>query len=101
MKGRVVDQGCGRMTNGTSDDAIYRGEVLIHLRNGIRQSRRLAEQLAQDALVGNEALGLLGRLRAIGAELDSLAMTATDPRRAHNDPFWSEPPHLFQQGRRN
>ena len=79
------------------EDALYRGEVLISLRHGICQSARLAEQLAADAIVGNEALGLLGRLRAITAELDSLSFHAGDRRRAHNDPFWHEPPHLFQQ----
>lgn len=85
------------MSSGKEEDALYRGEALISLRHGISQSAKLAEQLAADAIVGNEALGLLGRLRAINAELESLSWSAGNRRRAHNDPFWNEPPHLFQQ----
>ena len=85
------------MTGRDSDDTAYRGRVLVHLRDGIRQLSALAEQLASDAIVGNEALGLLGRLRAIRAELDASAFTGADVRRAHNDPFWNEPPHPFQR----
>ena len=83
------------MTGTDNDDTWYRGKVLISLRHGIRQSSRLAEELAGDALVGNEALGLLGRLKAIGSELDDLAFSNPDVRRAQNDPFWNQPPHPF------
>ncbi|NJC06950.1 hypothetical protein GGQ97_002743 [Sphingomonas kaistensis] len=86
------------MTSGNSDDTWYRGKVLISLRHGIRQSSRLAEELTGDLIVGNEALGLLGRLKAIGAELDSLAFSNPDIRRAHNDPLWDLPPHPFRTG---
>lgn len=79
------------------DNTLYRGEVLIHLRHGVRRSARLAEQLAGDAIVGNEALALLGRLHAIGAELDSLRLVGTDPRHANNDPFWNKPSHQLLQ----
>ena len=87
------------MTGTQADDTIFRGEVLINLRHGIRQSSRLAEQLTGDSIVGSEAQGLLGRLQAIRAELDSLAFNGIDPRRAENDPFWNEPPFPFQHGR--
>ena len=86
------------MTGRQADDALCRGEVLINLRHGIRQSSRLALQLAEDTIVGNEALALLGRLQAIRAEVDALAFSNPDPRQAQNDPFWNEPPHLFQRG---
>ena len=86
--------------NGTqADDTIYRGKVLINLRHGLQQSTRSAEQLIGDAIVGSEAQGLLGRLQAIRAELDSLAFSPVDPRKAENDPFWNEPPYPFQHGR--
>lgn len=87
------------MNGAQADETIYRGEVLINLRQGIRQSTRLAEQLIGDAIVGGEAQGLLGRLHAIRAELDSLAFHSTDPRRAENDSFWTEPPFPFQHFR--
>lgn len=87
------------MTGAQADDLIYRGRVLINLSHGIRQSTRLAEQLTGDAIVGSEAQGLLGRLHAIRAELESLASSGIDPRRPENDPFWNEPPYPFQQGR--
>lgn len=89
------------MTSGEADDSWYRGKMLIHLRHGIRQSTRLAEELARDAVVGSEAQGLLGRLRAIRSELDGLAFSNVDPRRAQNDPFWNEPPYPFQQNTTN
>jgi hypothetical protein len=85
------------MKGSEAEETTYRGEVLVHLRHGIRQSARLAEQLANDAIVGREALGLLGRLQAIRAELDALAIARPDPRRAQNDPFWSKPPHPFRR----
>ena len=84
------------MANKKTDDGLFRGEVLVHLRHGIRRSTRLAEELASDAIVGNEALALLGRLNAITAELDRLSFTSPDPRRPHNDPFWNKPPHAFR-----
>lgn len=86
------------MTGREADEAGFRGEVLAHLRHGLRQSSRLAEQLAGDTNVGSEALGLLGRLQAIRAELDAMA-AGQDLRRAKTDPFWSEPPHPFQNNR--
>lgn len=89
------------MTSGDVDDSWYRGKVLINLRHGIHQSTRLAEELARDAIVGGEAQGLLGRLRAIRAELDGLSFGRIDPRRVQNDPFWSESPHPFQQSTPN
>lgn len=85
------------MSDSDFDNSLYRGEVLIHLRHGIRRSSRLAEQLAHDAIVGTEALALLGRLNAIGAELDSLCFAGSDPRQAFNDLFWNKPPHPFRQ----
>jgi hypothetical protein len=85
------------MASEDADDTWFRGKALVHLRHGIRQSTQLAEQLAGDAIVGSEAQGLLGRLNAIRAELDSMAFSAVDRRRAQNDPFWSEPPHPFQR----
>jgi hypothetical protein len=85
----------GDMTGGHAEDLLRRGEMLIHLRRGIRQSARLAESLAGDAIVGSEALALWGRLQAIRGELDGFRAGAADLRRAHNDPFWNEPPHLF------
>jgi hypothetical protein len=85
------------MTVGESEKAAIRGQVLVHLRRGVRQSARLAEQLAGDAIVGSEALGLLGRLQAIRAELDASSLTGPDLRRANNDPFWNDPPHPFQR----
>lgn len=84
------------MTGSEGDDTWYRGKVLIHLRHGIQQSSDLAEQLANDAIVGSEALGLLGRLHAISAELDALSFSGHDPRKAHNDPLWDRPPHPFR-----
>jgi hypothetical protein len=86
----------GEMTGGEREEAANRGQVLVHLRHGIRETSRLAEQLASDAIVGSEALGLLGRLQAIRAELDASSFTGSDLRRGHNDPFWNEPPHPFQ-----
>jgi hypothetical protein len=89
------------MSGREADETSRRGEVLVHLRHGIRESTRLAEQLIGDAIVGSEVQGLLGRLRAIRAELDILAMQAPNARRATNDPFWNEPPYPFQQVRPN
>ncbi len=83
------------MTGINDDDILYRGTVLITLRRGIRQSSRLARELAADALVGQEALGLLGRLKAIDSELDDIARPGPDYRLANNDPFWNPPPHPF------
>ena len=37
----------------------------------------------------------------IRAELDAMSFSRSDPRRAHNDPIWNEPPHPFQQGSRS
>lgn len=85
------------MTGWQAEEAGIRGEMLVQLRHGLRQSSRLAEQLAADTIVGNEARGLLGRLRAIRAEVDALAVTGVDLRLAENDPFWSDPPHPFRQ----
>lgn len=76
---------------GQANDAWHRGELLINLRNGLRQSSRLAEQLAKDALIGHEVRALMGRLQAIRTELDSLSAVDADQRRAHNDPFWNDP----------
>lgn len=78
-----------------------RGEMLVTLNHGLRQALRLADQLCDDAIVGNEARGLLGRLQAIRAELDALSTTLVDPRRAENDPFWREPPFPFRAGNSN
>jgi hypothetical protein len=64
------------MTGMSPNESGLRGEYLVLLRHGIRQSARLAEQLSHDALVGNEARSLLGRLQAIRGELDSLATGA-------------------------
>nr|WP_314446476.1 hypothetical protein [uncultured Sphingomonas sp.] len=89
------------MTNGQADETMYRGAVLIHLRHGIRQTSRLAQQLAGDAIVGNEARGLLGRLEAIRAELDAMSFSGADRRRAQNDLIWNQPPYPFQQGSRS
>lgn len=83
------------MTSTAEDDIWYRGTMLVTLRQGIRQSCRLARELASDAIVGSEALGLLGRLKAIDSELDDIARPDPDFRRAHNDPFWNQPPHPF------
>ncbi|UUR09187.1 hypothetical protein [Sphingomonas glaciei] len=84
------------MTRNDNDGTWYRGTVLINLRHGLRQSSRLAEELASDMIVGSEARGLLCRLKAIGAELDDLAFSNPDVRRAHNDPLWEQPPHPFR-----
>lgn len=81
---------------GNNDDTLFRGEVLIHLRHGIRRSCRLAEQLATDSIVGSEAQALLGRLNAITAELEGLNLTRPDPQQPHNDPVWYKPPHPFR-----
>lgn len=85
------------MKGSEAEETTSRGEVLGHLRHGIRQSTRLAEQLAVNPIVGREALGLLGRLEAIRAELDALAVAGPDPRRAQSDPFWNKPPHPFRR----
>jgi hypothetical protein len=87
----------GDMTGRNGDETLFRGEVLINLRHGRRQTSQLAQQLAADAIVGPEARGLLGRLQAIRAELDALSFAGLDVRRAQNDPIWSEPPHPFHQ----
>jgi hypothetical protein len=89
------------MISREADETSRRGEVLVHLRHGIRESTRLAEQLVGDAIVGSEAQGLLGRLRAIRAELDVLALQTPNARRAINDPFWNVPPYTSQQVRPN
>ncbi|WP_338505093.1 hypothetical protein V6R86_13255 [Sphingomonas kaistensis] len=83
------------MTDTDNDDILFRGTVLVTLRQGIRQSSRLARELAGDALIGQEALGLLGRLKAIDSELDDIARPDPDFRLANNDPFWNQPPHPF------
>lgn len=83
------------MSGTDDDDILYRASVLITLRQGIRHSSRLARELTTDAIVGSEALGLLGRLKAIDSELDDLAFAHSDFRLANNDPFWNEPPHPF------
>lgn len=85
------------MIGSDAEDVMFRGEVLVQLRHGIRQSSRLAEQLTADFIVGHEARSLLGRLEAIRAELDAMRFAHADPRRAENDPFWSEPPNPFRQ----
>jgi hypothetical protein len=79
------------------DDTWYAGSVLITLRQGIRQSSRLARELAADAIVGTEALGLLGRLQAIDSELEEIARPNVEMRLASNDPFWKRPPHTILQ----
>jgi hypothetical protein len=84
------------MTGMNPNESGLRGEYLVLLRHGIRQSARLAEQLSNDALVGNEARSLLGRLQAIRGELDSLATGAPDHRSAQNDPFWGHGPAPFR-----
>ena len=67
-------------------------EVLSCLRQGLRESSRLAEQLVDDAIVGNEARAMLGRLQAIRLELNSLTFADSDLRRATNDRFWNKSP---------
>jgi len=86
------------MTGEDHASAATRGNILVNLQHGVSRSSLLAERLASDAIVGSEALALLGRLRAIGSELDRFATTKVDPRRVHNDPIWNEPPHPFQCG---
>lgn len=66
------------------------GALLVHLRHGICRSRRLAERLSLDPLVGTEARGFLTRLDAIGAELDDLDCAWPRFLRPENDPFWIE-----------
>jgi hypothetical protein len=98
LKGNDTRQDEDEMNDRDVDNGSGRGEVLVQLRHGIRHSARLAEELAGDAIVGNEARGLLGRLAAIRAELDALAAAAgPDLRRAHNDPFWSQSPNPFRR----
>jgi hypothetical protein len=36
-------------------------------------------------------------LQAIRAELEAIAVAGPDLRRAHNDPFWTQPPHPFRR----
>ena len=86
------------MTGDDNESAATRGNMLVNLQHGVSRSSLLAERLATDAIVGSEALALLGRLRAIRTELNSLSTPKIDPRRVHNDPFWNEPPHPFQRG---
>ena len=81
------------------DELARRGETLVVLSHGIRQSSRLAEQLTSDAIVGNEARGLLGRLRAIRVEIDAMASSVPPLRHVQNDPFWSgQPKSLCRSG---
>jgi hypothetical protein len=84
------------MTIGKPEDPTYRAELLMKLRDGARQSIRLAERLSDDDVVGLEVRGLLGRLQAICAELDAMPITIPDLRRPENDPFWQEPPFPFR-----
>ena len=83
-------QGERAMTSRELDDAAVRGDYLVLLRHGIRQSARLGEQLAGDALLGNEVSGLMGRLRAIRAELDAMTLSGPHLRHAPNDLFWTD-----------
>ncbi|WP_300973975.1 hypothetical protein [Sphingomonas sp. LHG3406-1] len=72
-----------------SGDTAARGELLVTLRYGLRQTIRLAEHLMSDPAAGGEAHGLLSRLRAIRRELDDMAIEGPDLRRANGDPIWS------------
>jgi len=72
------------------DDQAERGELLAHLRHALRKCSTLAENFAQDPLVGAEARSMLGRLTAIRGELDALQAFKPEWRHALNDPFWSD-----------
>ena len=86
------------MTSSKMEDTMRRGELLVHLRHGVRHSSRLAEQLVADSIVGCEARALLCRLRKIRDELEHMSLTASDQRFAVNDPFWSKDAPAFRQG---
>lgn len=75
--------------------AATRGEYLVLLRHGIRQSTNLGQQLTGHPIVGHEVRALMGRLQAIEAELDELARVAPYLPPAHNDPVWGQLPHSF------
>ena len=85
------------MTIANMGDPTYRAEILMRLRDGTRQSMRLAEQLSADGLVGHEAQGLLIKLQAIRAELDAMPITIPDLRPAQNDPLWQDSPFPFRR----
>lgn len=71
-----------------NDDA-ERGALLVQLRHGLRKSSQLAQHLATDPLLESEAHGLLGRLNAIRAEVETLEAAQPRLRHAENDPFWT------------
>lgn len=71
-----------------SEETSDCGELLGQLRRSIRKSRRLADQLASDPEVGQEARHLLARLQQVAAELDCLEMIRPELRSLENDPIW-------------
>lgn len=70
-------------------DAWQCGELLVHLRHGVRKSKLLAEHLTNDPLVGPEARALLARLQEVVAELDIMESLKPQLRYIENDPIWS------------
>lgn len=83
------------MGGSKGEDTATRGEYLVLLRHGIRQSTRLGEQLTGHPIVGHEVRALMGRLQAIQAELDDLARVQPYLPPAHNDPVWGQLPRSF------
>jgi hypothetical protein len=62
----------------------------VGLRDALQQARFMAESLTRDPLIGHEARALLGRLEAVGAELDAIQAVRSALKEARNDPDWTE-----------
>ena len=65
------------------------------LRAALQQARCMAEDLTKDPLIGHEARALLGRLEAVGAELDAMQAVRAALKQPRNDPDWSDPRKLW------
>lgn len=81
-----------QMNDSNRGDSATRGAYLVLLRQGIRHSAQLGEQLVHHPLIGNEVRALMGRLHAISAELDDLSRVASFLPPAQNDPVWGQLP---------
>ncbi len=67
----------------------------VCLRTAIQQARFKAERLTSDPLIGHEARALLGRLEAVGAELDAMQAVRAALKQPRNDPDWSNPHKIW------
>lgn len=70
-------------------------QIPMSLRHALQQARFVAEGLSNDPLIGHEARALLGRLEAVGAEVDAMQAVRSALKQPRNDPDWSDPRKIW------